>query len=297
MKGLFLIILITFTSLSTVWASESTDKDILASRGMGVITQEDFTARTDKIPEVIRPEIVRNSARLQEMLNNMLLSSQLANAAREAGFDKNKVVQDRMRLAADTELGQAWLDHYVNSQQDADYDAMSQEYYELNKAQFLSKPEIDVSHILISNENRSKEEADAIAAEVVQQLNADPAQFEALVAKYSEDPSAVQNKGHFKGVKQGDMVKPFETVAFAMQEGEISEPVQTRFGLHIIRLDKQIPSRQLSYDEVKPDLINQQLSSHRERLKNAYLTELSQKEVNMTEQALELMVQRQKADK
>ena len=133
MKGFFLIVLITFTSVSTVWASESTDKDILASRGMGVITQEDFTARTDKIPEVIRPDIVRNSARLQEMLNNMLLNSQLASAAREAGFDKEKVVQDRMRLAADAELGQAWLDHYVNSQQDADYDAMSQEYYELNK--------------------------------------------------------------------------------------------------------------------------------------------------------------------
>ncbi len=297
MKILFFAVVITITGLSASFASESTDKDILASRGKGVVTQQDFSARADRIPEVIRRDILRSAARLQEVLNTMLLKSQLANAAREAGFDKEKIVQGRMHLAAESELGEAWLEHYIDNQPDADFKAMAREYYELNKTKLVSKPEIDVSHILISDVNRSKEEALVIAAEIEEQLKDDPSAFDVLVAKYSDDPSAEQNRGHFKGVKQGDMVTPFETVAFALQQNEISEPVQTRFGLHIIRLDKHIPSKQLSYEEVEQDLIAAQLSGHRERQKDAYLSELSQEEVNMSEESLEVMVERLVGDK
>jgi hypothetical protein len=296
MKILCYAVLITLSGMSPTLASESTDNDILASRGQGVVTQQQFSARADRIPASIRRETLRSATRLQDILNTMLLKSQLANAAREAGFDKDPIVQARMQLAADSELGEAWMNHYVDSQPEADYEAMAKEYYELNKAQFVSKPEVDVSHILISNEDRSMEEAMAIANEIELLLEEDPSSFDALVLQYSEDPSAQQNMGHFKGVKQGDMVKPFETAAFALEKGEISEPVQTRFGLHIIRLDESTPSRPLSYEEAKTEIITAQLSSHKERLRDAYLTELSQIDVNMTEEALEVMVSRQTGD-
>jgi len=217
----------------------------------------------------------------------------LAEEARLAGFDKNKIIQDRMRLAADNELGLAWIENYVDTQPETDYEAMAQEVYALNKDSMTSVPRIDVSHILISNENRSKEEALEIAAEVQAKLAEDPSQFEALVMQYSEDPSAAGNRGHFTGIKKGDMVKPFEDAAFAMEEGEISEPVQTRYGLHIIRLDAHLPAVPMTYEDVREQLVEAERTRHRERLRNTYLTELTNQPVEMTEEALEIMVKRQ----
>lgn len=297
MKVLCYAVLLSLAGLSTTFASESTDQEIFAQRGEGIVTQEQFSARADRIPSNIRREALRDGNRVRDMLNDMLLKAQLASAAKAAGFEKEKLVQARMQLAAEQELGEAWLQHYIDTQPEGDYEAMSKEYYELNKSQFESKPQVDVSHILISNENRSLEEALVIANEVELKLAEDPASFDVLVAEYSEDPGAKQNKGHFKGVKQGDMVKPFETAAFAMQEGEISEPVQTRYGLHIIRLDRHITSRPMSYEEVKDDIIEAQRARHRDRIRDRYLSSLTQLDVDMTEEALEIMVKRQTGNK
>lgn len=293
MKFILVPVIFSLLSANLALATESTDKDILASRGQGSVTQEEFTARADRIPANIRRSTLRDTKRLQDVINAMLLQSQLATAARTAGFDKAKIVQDRMRLAADAELANAWLDHYVDMQPEGDYEAMAREYYELNKDTLFSAPAIDVSHILISTTERSPEEAAEIANEIEQQLADDPGQFDALVLEYSDDPSAASNKGHFKSVKKGDLVKPFEEVAFAMQEGEISAPVETGYGLHIIRLDALLPATQMTYEDVKDRLIESERARHRERIKTSYLTELTNQNVNMTEEALEVMVKRQ----
>jgi len=293
MKAQLIPVVLFLLSVNTALAAKNMDKDILATRGEGVITQEDFSARADKIPANIRRSTLRNGNRLQDVLNSMLLNSQMAEAARNAGFDKSKIVQDRMRLAADRELGEAWVEHYIDLQPSADYEAMAKESFELNKDSMKTVPEIDVSHILISSKGRSKEEAMSIADDIEKQLEENPTRFDELVIKYSEDPSAASNKGHFKAIKKGDMVKQFEDVAFAMQVGEISLPVQTRYGLHIIRLDAVLPAASMSYEEVEEQLLDSMRSRHRERIKNNYLTELSNIDVSMTEEQLEIMVQRQ----
>jgi parvulin-like peptidyl-prolyl isomerase len=264
--------------------------DILAQRGKGIVTQDMFMARADKIPADIRRPTLRDRTRLQTVLNNLLLNEQLAVAAREAGFDKKKIVKDRMKLAADAELGEAWLQHYVDTQPAADYDELAREYYQLHKDDISSQARIDVSHILISTKKHSEKEARALAEKLSAELKANPAAFDDMVAKYSEDPSAVSNKGHFKNVKKGDMVKPFEAVAFNLKPGEISGPVKTAYGFHIIRLDRYVAPRHLTFDEVKAQLIEQEKKKHRDRIRREYLSTLAAKDVKMTREALQEMV-------
>lgn len=266
------------------------DNDILAQRGKGIVTQEMFMARADKIPADIRRPTLRDRTRLQTVLNNLLLNEQLAAAAREAGFEKRKIVKDRMKLAADAELGEAWLQHYVDMQPAADYEELAREYYQLHKDSISSQARIDVSHILISTKKHSVKEARALAEKLSAELKANPADFDDMVAKYSEDPSAVSNKGHFRGVKKGDMVKAFETVAFHLKPGEISGPVKTKYGFHIIRLDRYIAPRHLTFDEVKAQLIEQERKKHRDRIRREYLSALVAKDVKMTKEALQEMV-------
>ena len=299
MKSAYSFLLVTFLLLQTYSASAQelmTDTDILAKRGQGVVTQVDFTARANKIPKAARQAALRDTGRLQNVLNTLLLRAQLAADAREAGYDKNPLVQDRMRLAADAELGEAWLQHYVDMQPAADYEQLAREYYELNKQDILSSEKIDVSHILVSTKERTTEEASEIANRLSQEIQGDPSRFDELVMSFSDDPSKSANQGRFYGIAKGEMVESFDKKAFSMQAGEISEPVETTYGFHIIRLDKYHAPEMMSFDAVKDRLMESERARHNERIKQQYLNDLTSLDVQMTKEALEEMVRRQLED-
>lgn len=262
------------------------ESEILAQRGDGVVTRDTFAVRAEKIPNENRFATLRNKNRLRDLINTLLLQAQLTSDARKAGFDKEKVIIERMKLAAEVELAQAWLEHYVKVQPEADYEMLATEYYLLNKDTILTSPKVDVSHILISTEERSAEEALELAESLYQQLTENPGQFDEMVLNHSEDPSAASNKGQFKNVMNGDMVKPFEDVAFTMQEGEISAPVKTVYGYHIMRLDAFKAPRKMEFEEVKTRLIETERKQHEQRVRREYLETLTGQDVKMTEEAL-----------
>lgn len=89
------------------------------------------------------------------------------------------------------------------------------------------------------------------------------------------------------------MVKPFEEVAFALSEGEISAPVETRYGFHIIRLDAHIPAKKMKFDEVKAQLIKTERERHEARIRRDYISGLASLDTVVTKEALEEMVRRQ----
>lgn len=277
---------------STVYAEKAVgDIEILAQRGKGVVTQAAFVARADKIPKKFRLAALRDGNRVEDVLNTLLLRAQLAADARESGFDMQQIVIDRMQLAAQAELAEAWLQHYVEMQPNGDYEQLANEYYQLNQESMLTSARIDVSHILLSTENRSKEEAKELADSIRQQLSDNPEVFDELVMKYSDDPSVSSNNGKFLKVKKGDMTKAFESAAFALQPTEISYPVITNYGYHIIRLDAHIPPEKMSFEEVKDQLIEIERNQHQERIKGGYLSGLTSLDVKMTKEALEDMVE------
>ncbi len=107
------------------------------------------------------------------------------------------------------------------------------------------REEVDVSHILVAykganaapaNVTRTKEEALARAQSLKQQL-ANGASFETLARTNSDGPSA-QNAGKLGPIARGQLVPSFEQVAFTQAAGIISDPVETPFGYHLIRVDK-----------------------------------------------------------
>jgi len=285
------VLLVVPFQLSAV--EQGNQSDILAKRGHGIVYQSTFEARANKIPIDYRKRVLRDGKRLQDMINALLINSQLAADARKAGYDAEQIVMNRMKLAAEAELAQAWLQHYVESQPEGDYEQLAREYYLLNQQSFLSPPEIDVSHILISTKDRPEEEAKALADSLSRQLSEQPSIFDSLVLEYSEDPNASTNKGSYKSVKKGELVKPFEDAAIALQAGEISSPVKTSYGYHLIRLDEQITPAPQSFEEVKAQLVKRERELHQERIKQDYLNSLTSLDVEMTTEALEEMVRRQ----
>ena len=115
-----------------------------------------------------------------------------------------------------------------------------QEYYEANTRDFDQPKTVEARHILIKvAEDAAEEEVElarARAVEILDKYNAGES-FEELAKQFSEGPSG--NAGGYLGAfKKEDMVAPFAEKAFSMAPGEVSDPVRTRFGWHLILVEK-----------------------------------------------------------
>ena len=122
------------------------------------------------------------------------------------------------------------------------------QYYDENKELFQTPESAKASHILVNNEEEAKE--------IIEEINNGLA-FEKAAEKYSTCPSKAQG-GDLGEFTRGRMVPEFEATAFSMEEGEISEPVQTQFGYHIIKLAYRKKSSISPLEEVK-NQVHQQL--------------------------------------
>jgi foldase protein PrsA len=135
-------------------------------------------------------------------------------------------------------------------------------YYASNQSQFMS---IKASHILMKDEAKAKE--------VLEKAKSGE-NFNDLAVQYSEDPSAKENKGELGYFRKGDMVSEFETAAFALQTGQISNLVKTDFGYHIIKMeDKKIDK----LEDVAAELKNSLLSNKKDTQYQGLLEEMRKK--------------------
>lgn len=130
--------------------------------------------------------------------------------------------------------------------------------YDERSAQYRQAEERRASHILITVDEKASEDekkaalakADAVAAEAKQK----PERFAELAKKHSQDPGSAQKSGDLGSFARGMMVKPFDDAVFSMQKGEISRPVQSEFGYHVIHLTDIQAERVRPLDEVKAEL-------------------------------------------
>ncbi|MFO7753447.1 MAG: SurA N-terminal domain-containing protein [Desulfobacteraceae bacterium] len=147
-------------------------------------------------------------------------------------------------------------------------DSELKRYYEKNRAEYEVPEKVEASHILIRTEEdadrESIEEAEKRAVEVYEKA-VNEKDFAELAKQYSEGPSAEEG-GYLGKFEKDSMVKPFAEKAFSMSPGDISRPVKTRFGWHIIKVTDRLEASVESFEEVKDDIkdriIKTRISDH-----------------------------------
>lgn len=144
-------------------------------------------------------------------------------------------------------------------------------YYETHLAQFHGPDLFEASHILFAanpREMESIEKAKAAAASAISELTHQPSLFDALAGERS-DCSSKSHGGRLGQLAAGDTVPEFETALRGLAPGQISpQPVRTRFGIHVIRLDARVAGEVLPFDYVR-DKIAAFLSEGQWRLEAA----------------------------
>lgn len=231
---------------------EIPDDTVLMSRGEVSVTYGDWQAHLRSFPEEGRPEILVNPLLMAKVMDSLWTWKVLAQQAREAGYDRNPEAQADVAYAAEKALGKAWLYEARRSAPPADYTQMAREHYILNPADYNLEETVRVSHILVSTENRSDDEALTRAREVRELILAGEIAFEELALEYSDDSTVRHNGGRLASQPRGRWVGPFDEVAFAMTEpGEVSPPVRTRYGYHVIVFGSREPAKNIPFEEVR----------------------------------------------
>ncbi len=136
-----------------------------------------------------------------------------------------------------------------------EFQKRAEEEFKLRKALFDQKEQVRAQHILI-RVNPQDPKSDAVALAKAKKIRAEALKgnFGALAAKNSDDPGSKNKKGELGFFSRGQMVPEFEKVAFSLKPGEISEPVKTQFGYHIIKVEEKKPAVEATYDHFKNDV-------------------------------------------
>ena len=133
-----------------------------------------------------------------------------------------------------------------------------QNYYETYQEEFKKPQTVAARHILLKVDPNADMETVAqqrLKALEILKMAQEGQDFAKLAQKYSQGPT--RNQGGYLGeFRREAMVKPFADRAFSMEAGEISQPVRTRFGWHIIKVEKVNPATALSFEEARDIILN-----------------------------------------
>lgn len=135
-------------------------------------------------------------------------------------------------------------------------DAEIEAFYQQNLQQYQTPAQVRASHILLKLEGKDEKQVQALAEEIAKKAKAG-ADFAALAKQYSEDDSNKDTGGDLDYFGRGRMVAEFEQAAFAMKAGEISNPVKTAFGYHIIKVVDNKPDTTRPVAEVRSEIEEQ----------------------------------------
>tara|TARA_R110002124_G_scaffold144122_10_gene309016 strand:+ start:294 stop:1211 length:918 start_codon:yes stop_codon:yes gene_type:complete len=219
------------TVVATVAGSPITEADLS-------FAAEDLAQELQQMP----PE--QRKAFLLRVLIDMKV---MAKAGADAGMADTPLFKQRLQYLEDRSLRRAYFAEKIAT--GVTEEALRAQYDKL-VADFKPTEEIRASHILVPTE----EEAKAIKA----QLDGG-ADFATLAKEKSIDPGAA-NGGDLGFFSKGMMVAPFEEAAYGLTEiGQVSEPVQSQFGWHVIRLEEKRESSPPAFEKVAPQLQQQLL--------------------------------------
>jgi len=173
------------------------------------------------------------------MINRMVTTAMKVNAAKALGLDKESSFINEFNNQKSRLLGQKYFERTI-------VDKLVSEQ-ELRESFEKRKEEVRASHILLSfqggrsgDSERTKEEALRFATELKARIDKGE-NFDKLAEEFSNDPSAKRNKGDLGYFSWGRMVDEFQKKAFSLKPGEVSDPTETPYGYHIIKVvDRRI---------------------------------------------------------
>ncbi len=252
----------TFMMLLLVSAPNSfaqTDK-VVAKIGNQTVTESDLKEISNAVPEKFRHLYLTPEGR-KKTLDYVVNIYVLAAEAERLGMDKKPETDKLLQFTRRDLLARLYLDQ-MSKDLPAPTDAEANAFYEANKAQYATPESVHLHHILVSSEKEAKDAMDKLKK---------GEKFEDLASQISICPSKLKG-GNLEWLPKGSLVPEIEEVAFSMKNGQITGPVKSKFGYHVLLLEDKRPAQENSFDQVKEYILEQlrfqKQQDHYEKISN-----------------------------
>jgi peptidyl-prolyl cis-trans isomerase C len=252
-------------------SSACSDKPDASSKALAIINGKEITAsefdlRWSQIPDYARKTFAGPTGRrkfLEELINHELLLQE----AKNRGFDRDRAFLERVERFKERSILERLRIEEVDALVKVTMEEMKT-YYAANAATFTVFGEFRASHILV----KTQEEAFDLKKRLAQGED-----FAALARKVSLDLYTRYKGGDLGFIKKGQTMPQFEKVLLALKVGDISLPVATPFGYHIIKLVERTPGAPLSFEEAKEQVQEELLNEKRRQRYDEFVASLRAK--------------------
>lgn len=279
LKKFFFISLFFFSLWIKVAKAENLE--VLAEVGKYKLYRDEVESLIQKDPQIKEILTQYPEARGQvykAIVERWVMFSTLSLAARDEGFDKLPEIQKELDELTKNFLAKRYLEAKIKKIEITEPEV--REYYEKNKAKYVIPEGVELKHILIYVSNKASKEEEEKALNKAKQIRAQilkGAKFEEMAKKYSDDKASKDKGGALGIIRRGETDPEFESQIFKLKPGEVSLPIRSTFGYHLVKLERKEPQKQMSFEEAK-EMAKKDLTEEKEEalIKNL-LEELNKK--------------------
>lgn len=248
-------------------------------------TQEPTTPSKEQLPEIT----VNGIAIPEKDLANELQyhpNENFAVVVQQAGqalVIRQLLIDEAKKQGIDTTNDEEAMQKLVekNISYDAPNEDICQRYFNSNKEKFMTMPLMEVDHILLAaakDDIEGRDAADNNAKVIISQLqqeisNGEPSSFAALAKEYSACPSK-ESGGNLGQLSKGQTVPEFERQLMPLSEGLSDKAIESRYGFHVVNINRKIDGKQLDYDMVSDKVRGYLINSASHLAIQAYIQSL-----------------------
>jgi parvulin-like peptidyl-prolyl isomerase len=242
-------------ALATPIAAQHANAPLVQDGNITVDTL-DFHANLLRVPEERRGDVRTSYDRVASLVDNIFITRSLAERAREQGLDKDPVVQRRIQQAADAVLADQYVSRLDREIAAVDFEQRARELYRADPKRFVTDEHVNIQQILVNLHGRTRAQALERARMIAQKARAGEDGFLTLAMQYSDDPEKRGNRGDLGFNSPKSLVEPIRKALDGMKPGQVSEPIESEHGFHIIKFIERRKGEQLSFEAVREQIIN-----------------------------------------
>jgi len=227
----------------------------LVENGDISLTRTDFEAYVERVPENMRAEFRADAERVKKTVDGLWVQRMVAERARKAGLEQDPIIASKVRQAQDAVLVEAYMIQIEKDMKYPDLLPRAREIYQTRRSDFKAEGRIHVEHILVDMKCRTRDAALKRAQEIRSEVASGRKDFKAYAKEVSDDPARDKNSGDLGPMLPSEFNEQFRKGVATLKPGVISEPFETTFGFHVVRMVKREPDRQKTFDEVREEII------------------------------------------
>jgi len=265
--------------LGLLFCSAAVADELVGKMGDVELRSAELMVILEAQPADNKRQLASDPGALERLVRSELMRKAVLNEAKQKGWDKRPELQPLIERAHDQVIVSTFVGSVAKPAEGYPSEEEIKQFYEANKAQLLAPAQYQVAQIFLpaaeGTDKAKAEEAKKKIGELSAKLGKSGADFAKLAKENSAHKESAEKGGELGWVSEEQMVPEIRRAITGMSKGEVSAPIKSTAGWHLIKLLDKKPAGTRSLAEVRPNLIVAMRNRKAQELERAYVEALS----------------------